>query len=135
MNIYKEDVIEALEDEPLDAGQWLSPGYAVEFGATISLVKDSCAACAVGSLIRHFLPNMDYGKGCLKAARLAKNHSGFLGCGWGYDDRVTTWLSALSSFWEDLNSSNYNLGVEEARTIVIDWVEANFPEDEILGVL
>jgi len=118
MKIYKEDVLEALETEPLGWSGWYFP-------ATVT--KDTtCTVCAVGAVLRHagVSPNsitpiaINITKGAIAPSE------------WGSGRLPTNWMAALSYLWESLRADPYKqTPIEEARDIMIEWVEANVPED------
>lgn len=116
IEIYKEDILEALTYEPL--------GAHLVFVDTVD-----CTACAVGSVIRRFSPDMD--------------ELGYAKIGVGLTDgmcvpdlshtlpqRPDTMMGALSMYYEGLVLQA--VPVEEIRTHCIDFVEEHFPEDEVI---
>ncbi len=119
IEITKDDILDALEDEPLKAGSWLS--------------EDGCRACAVGSVLRGKLPALaeeqlagPYYLLDALAGRLTGN------CYTAENIApIGNWLSALSIRWESLNGWNEGLREEEARDLILDWADENIPDDYV----
>ena len=126
IEINKDDILDALEDEPLCAGHWLD--------------YSGCRACAVGSVLRNKVPRL---------AELQLSSGGF-----PFADlmaRVTddcyseerapagNYMSALSIVWEHLNREHGRfdddpLTETEARELILDWADENIPEDYVARI-
>lgn len=153
MRVYKHHLLEALETEPLDWGNWVRKPSTAERDAS---VKDpGCRSCAIGSVFRKFTT--------LSTDDVQEYIDDII----GYDAIVSpegvyedeedelilpqSWLEAISFVWESMKPSTYEnyqfdqprrqrdilpssvlKDIEQARWHMIDWVEANVPEDEIL---
>ena len=112
MRVYKDDVIDALNSEPLT------------FGTFISYSK--CSSCAVGSILSslHCKPTeedvMNLQRRCETAVIVTESiffEGSFM--------KPTNWFEVLSIFWEELGHND--VPIEEARTIMMDYVEEVFP--------
>ena len=125
MDIYKDDVIDALNDK-----REFTVGSFFDTSNDDVQIKD-CATCAVGAIVRNAYPNkvrIAAGILCCKVIYNKLNRINWNG--------VSSYLEALSDFWENLYVDNeYNISYDEMRAITMDWVEEVFPDDEILGTI
>jgi hypothetical protein len=123
IDIYKEDVLEALYTEPLQFGTWWSIGEGRYNGENI--LNPHCRVCTIGSIFRCTdIPfyNVDIIEDQLEGSCTPSVL---------YNTKLPqNWITALSFVWESLNQ--HTIPVEEAREHMIDWVEDNVPDDEIL---
>jgi hypothetical protein len=114
MKIYKDDIIEALETEPLTFGTWQD---------TLG-----CRVCAVGAVLR----NCGYGvdRDAMKNICAAVTEMQY------FDDDLAprgNWMSALSIVWEYL--CRYNAAEpDELREDIVQWAEDNIPEDYVVEI-
>lgn len=129
MDIYKEHVIEALEDEPLGWQGWVSS----ELHEYNTPAKDlDCVVCAVGGVFRKFttktIDDID------NTIYYMSEGVGGVVTPYSQTERLPqAWLEVLSYVWESIFVRDSETPpVEEARAIMIDWVEDNVPEDVVL---
>jgi len=123
MNIYKEDLVEALATEPLGFGTWVKVSMYEDSRLPISEYK--CKVCAVGSTFRSFSS-----KTKLRVEDDIIHQIKGKPSPTAWDEALPeNWITAISYVWESIDIKNRSISIKEARTIMIDWVEANVPED------
>ena len=123
MDIYKDDVIDALNDNrEFTVGRYSYPKIDHWYeGISNSIAVEECATCAVGSIIRNVYPNKNSTDVNVRGRTVELRYN---------------YMRALSIFWETLHRKNdITITFDEMRTITMDWVEDVFPEDEILATL
>ena len=138
MDVYKEDLIEALEEELLSFGSWcVNTNINYDIPAKPAKLTN-CKVCAVGSVFKRFTS---------KTPDKIRHEAETKTKGWCTPNMVgvgggsalpKNWLTAVSYVWESLGNclnkeyKNGDLPMEEARAQMIDWVEENVPEDTVL---
>lgn len=129
VEIYKDDVIEALAFEPnLGFGYWLRSKDGLYMDSQ-ERIHSSCVSCAVGSVLRgHFNVVADLR---MTAFSLCEGDCAPYDLGNFAEDKPKSWMAALSFFWESLGHNN--TPIEEARRLTIDFVEEYFPDEEVLA--
>ena len=129
VEIYKDDVIEALAFEPnLGFGYWLTGNDRI-YMAHEAQITSSCVSCAVGSVLRgHFNVAGDLRNTAISLCEGNYSPGEFADFA---EDKPKSWMAALSFFWESLGQNR--TPVEEARRLTIDFVEEYFPDDEVLA--
>ena len=144
MDIYKEHVIEALEDEPLAWGKWVDiPVEDIQDIHPLMVIRNvtpeiareysGCTVCVVGSVFRKYSKSTGSIGRLIGDQLIGDADPGPKNGGIPWEaEWPENWITVLSWVWEGLDNFNEDLGIEEARTIMIDWVEDNVPEDEIL---
>lgn len=126
VEIYKDDVIEALAFEPnLYFGSWCS--MPTTPGIKDNEVHTSCEVCAVGSILRPHFTDREFLNDTAIYLVPGAAHPECI-----FDEGMPqSWMAALSFFWESLGQNE--TPVEEARRLTIDFVEEYFPDDEVLA--
>jgi len=153
MKVFKEHLLEALETEPLGWGNWVRKPSTTGWDA---LVNDpGCRSCAIGSVFRKFTTMLiddvqDQIDDIIGYDAIVSPEGVY---GDEEDELILpqSWLEAISFVWESMKPSTYDnyqfdsslfqrdilpssvlKDIEQARWHMIDWVEANVPEDEVL---
>lgn len=150
MDIYKDNVLEAIETEPLRFGDWVNPCF-----DKLTREYEVCTTCALGAIISNAaVPNKN-GKYNMRpetnslfhsaelnkvnyirsmARNLTKKGGSYLpGLLRGGTTLPKSWPNALSYVWESIGAgSRFKIDIEEARAHMLDWVEENVPDDEVL---
>lgn len=111
--ITKDDMIEALETEPLGA-----KGKLVD--------SEMCCVCAVGAVLRgkdydNFIPEEKWNP-------FDEPVSAYQFLNYGVSNLFPT-LAKLSRFYEYLMHNNSDIGEEEVRDLCLEFVEDNYPEN------
>lgn len=126
IDVYKEDVLEAIETEPLQFSSWISH---------YNRWDHDCSVCAIGAILRGTgIQNDNIEK---RAVRLTTSHGAIDPRDISSTNELpTSWQNAISFVWESLRGdhvmNNQHRDIEEARVNMLDWCEDNLPEDEVL---
>lgn len=136
LQIYKEDVIEALATEPLNIealeGRFFTPPMERE-GRSCAAPIGKCTVCAVGAVIRAVYPHDLPVAGNLISLANRLTSAGqvhYYDMEEVLDDQDPHYLSALSVYYESFRGTG--VPVEEVRRHCIDFVEEYFPEGELI---
>lgn len=119
IEIYKEDILEALAYEPLNIHKGGVSFYTSLDGQAnaYTLSIQECSACAVGAILRRYLPG--------------KTRVADIGA-WKYIVG-STYMGYLSDYYESFRGTG--MSRKEVRRHCIDFVEEYFPEDEVIVTL
>jgi hypothetical protein len=114
IRVNKEDLIEAIALEPLSFGAW----------------ANTCTYCAIGAVV-HRMTDIESAWEIMEKCLSITEIGGDCTPNGEMYDIPTRWPNILSSLWEWLTGTEL-IPVEEARTIILDWIEVNVPDDEVL---
>jgi len=134
VKIYRHHVIEALETESLGWQGWIKPAdrHQDNYGSVSGRV--ACTVSAVGAVFRKWAGSNTIDQ---NIEQIMSNLDGNFASWTPTFEEFSlpkNWLTSLAFMWSHLHfyAGERGISVEEARAIIIDWVEANVPEDEVL---